>query len=871
MFNLFQTAIETLLFYHPAVWWVSSIVRQERENCCDDIAMEVCGRKNYATALANLESARARHSSHGDQHHLAMAADGGSLYRRIHRIVRPDENLNPLGRLLAALVAISALLLVIASLLPSNSAVVAAGPADVKSLGASTDASDEHGFASAGGEGDDVSGSDPKADGSARTYAGRISDKNGRPVSGVKVYTQNIFWSRQLKRQVLRELASTLSAEDGSYSLTFNPHKGSNQLVAVKEGYGPAIATAVTLRNIFEEGHSTLDLKLGATVPLTGRVVDTDGNPLNNVTVQIDQIALPESEQAVVDWITNEQPELFRGGDREATKTTMLMGEDPRVTSTAFPAVGVVRYGSAIPDRVTTSSDGSFRFAGLAESCRVFLTLSGPTIATRDAIVVTRNMKSVVAYAHGVRSGDYTHYGASPTLVGSPTQPIVGRVVDATTGQPLSGISVQVRRVGKDQWLRPNDRIIDTTNEEGRFHLTGAPLGGHHVIELHPPLDQPYFEVKRELPMASGSAPLECDFELPQTRWIHGRVTDEAGNPVVATMEFYPYRDNPHAEEFAKFDPHIAGKAPDDTVDSDENGYFRIKAIPGRSVLAAVARDHGDRPKYLPNRSDDLFERVGGDPMSQVYNGWSADYFDALVEVDFPEEADELTHDLVFKLGGTRTLNVSDNAGEPMHELYALGLAFPPHYRLEQLESSRLKVLGLHPKESRLVVLLDRERELGKVLYVDATASSDIEVRLLPCAIVTGSVVDEDGNGVENLLVGISAIKESSDKKSSDMWGRRLEPVTTEAGGKFRIPIPSGGLFRISAYSESGPNFSVFILPQPGARYNFGELKHEDKLNEADTARMLIGSGGADRPKSTDPTAVDPDNADEGSAGVEKR
>lgn len=36
--NLLQTTIETLLFYHPAVWWVSRQVRQEREHCCDDLA-----------------------------------------------------------------------------------------------------------------------------------------------------------------------------------------------------------------------------------------------------------------------------------------------------------------------------------------------------------------------------------------------------------------------------------------------------------------------------------------------------------------------------------------------------------------------------------------------------------------------------------------------------------------------------------------------------------------------------------------------------------------------------------------------------------------------------------------------------------------
>src|SRR3989441_361145 len=41
--NLIQSAIETLLFYHPAVWWASQQVREEREHCCDDLAVGVCG------------------------------------------------------------------------------------------------------------------------------------------------------------------------------------------------------------------------------------------------------------------------------------------------------------------------------------------------------------------------------------------------------------------------------------------------------------------------------------------------------------------------------------------------------------------------------------------------------------------------------------------------------------------------------------------------------------------------------------------------------------------------------------------------------------------------------------------------------------
>ncbi len=77
--NLFQTVVETALFFHPAVWWISREVRRERELCCDDIAVDVCDRLIYATALSTL--------AHLRPPSLALAATDGSLRDRIRRIV----------------------------------------------------------------------------------------------------------------------------------------------------------------------------------------------------------------------------------------------------------------------------------------------------------------------------------------------------------------------------------------------------------------------------------------------------------------------------------------------------------------------------------------------------------------------------------------------------------------------------------------------------------------------------------------------------------------------------------------------------------------------------------------------------------------
>jgi beta-lactamase regulating signal transducer with metallopeptidase domain len=127
--NLVQTLVETLFFFHPAVWWIGSRIRHERELCCDDLALSVCPNPAvYANALFQLEQQRSRLGQ------LAMALDGHqparTLRMRIARIlgepVADTANRGPFS-LAAAAAVLVVLLLPVPQLLASlNSGPTAA-------------------------------------------------------------------------------------------------------------------------------------------------------------------------------------------------------------------------------------------------------------------------------------------------------------------------------------------------------------------------------------------------------------------------------------------------------------------------------------------------------------------------------------------------------------------------------------------------------------------------------------------------------------------------------------------------------------------------------------------------------------------------
>ncbi|MBV9926613.1 MAG: M48 family metalloprotease [Acidobacteria bacterium] len=162
--NVLQTGVETLLFYHPAVWWVSRQIRAEREHVCDDMAVRVTGDvMTYARALTRIERLRTTASR------LAMAADGGSLRFRVSRLVEGPPRPRHLSPLLVGLFLAVALLTTVVcarAVLPKQHAVQSppwspAPAADAKT-GAGDGAASQGRGSTLSASGDETEGEDPE-------------------------------------------------------------------------------------------------------------------------------------------------------------------------------------------------------------------------------------------------------------------------------------------------------------------------------------------------------------------------------------------------------------------------------------------------------------------------------------------------------------------------------------------------------------------------------------------------------------------------------------------------------------------------------------------------------------------------------------
>lgn len=263
LINLLQNLSETVFFYHPALWWVSAVLRREREHCCDELAARALGdRAEYGRALLALEELR------GAAPTLALGAKGGSLLERIRRLAQlePTPRLGAGGVIGIALVA----------------AVIVG--ATVWGAGATQKASGreaEQKVVSGNGGATHIEPNSETAAGETptTTYKGTVVDPHGQPLADAHVRVYETFtWTEHF-------LAETRTDKNGRFEITGIPQEAEGRWFCKLIVSSPAFATRVMTPATIGESEISLEISLPEPSTVRGRVVDPQGEPVANADV----------------------------------------------------------------------------------------------------------------------------------------------------------------------------------------------------------------------------------------------------------------------------------------------------------------------------------------------------------------------------------------------------------------------------------------------------------------------------------------------------------------------------------------------------------------------------------------------------------
>ncbi len=140
-----QRLAETVLFYHPAVWWISSRISTEREICCDEVAVAATGRRvEYATALEGVARSALFATSPAPSTALAFGAPRQPTLERVRHVLglSPARPAWGWASGFGAIVVIATLFAVGCGLARSRNADELAQPKSSAALGAATRAAD---------------------------------------------------------------------------------------------------------------------------------------------------------------------------------------------------------------------------------------------------------------------------------------------------------------------------------------------------------------------------------------------------------------------------------------------------------------------------------------------------------------------------------------------------------------------------------------------------------------------------------------------------------------------------------------------------------------------------------------------------------
>jgi RNA polymerase sigma factor (sigma-70 family) len=650
--------------------------------------------------------------------------------------------------------------------------------------------------------------------GEAVEVSGLVVGPDAKPFAGARLFVV----TGGARKADLKVQATT--GADGRFRMRVSPAELERdaRLLATAAGHGPDWVLCQPGRGWPDQ----VRLRLFKEVPITGRLLNDEGQPLAGIDLQVLSVEKGTDGRDPTPQIYG--PQL----------TNAMVISKPETIGISAAALG-------LPGSVKTGKDGSFRLSGVGRGRLVRLALRAPNREHADLCVTT-------AFA-GVGSvgAPWGIYGHTFKHLVLPSRPIVGSVRDKRNGKPLAGIAVIAQASMPALETRFHGDVIGipartSTDDKGRFRLDG--IGKHDFYHLHaggsppsyyfphlPAGGSPYMgQDKLNIKDTPGLEPLTVDFELDRGVLLRGRLTDKVtGKPVQGWVSSVPLADNPNRKLFA-----VVGGA---QVQTAADGSFSFVAVPGPGLLLVKASrltswgpgmlntDEEDRYAWMHVHDDSLVRDLAavlGDPIA-------GGYWHAVVRIDPSAKDTEVTVGAIaLEPGQTRTGTVVGPDGKPLKGVLPFGLFALERFAVRgPLTTASFTAKGLSKRTPRPLLFIHPGTRLSKLEWVKADGEKPLTVRLEPPGTLTGRLVDPTGRP----LAGISIWPWTRDvvlNKHFPLTAVGSEVLSppgfrkTDADGKFRLE----GLLPAVKYDLWTSGRRAVQLTTGGVSVESGKVKH---------------------------------------------
>ncbi len=677
-------------------------------------------------------------------------------------------------------------------------------------------------------------------------FVGRVIGPDGEPVPGAKLFiTQNDASPREtgpVRASSSADGRFEFDAADMTYvGIDGLATRCRALLIATADQYCPGwVATwgeprgaHVTSRSDPKKDADLIVRLARSDVPIHGRLLDPKGQPLSGARVRVLSISVPREGGFDADL------KRFEAAKRE--------GWWPFNYDQSLQEPAVL---PGVATEATTDKDGRFRLAGLGRDRMAALHVTSRGVVDTYLTVMTRDAPDIVSDrdADGYPRGNMV-LGAGFTLRLRPGRTVRGIVRDRETRTPIAGM-----------WVGESSSALNAStgsdypfksDANGRYEITGIdPATRDLEVMAVPQPGQSYFMARAKVGERSG-AMIDCLRGIP----FRLKLVDEAGSPVVAEVKFHPVMPNPHAVSVLPHD-WTYGYAVSRAAMTAKGVYEGVVIAGPGAVMVKLSGRSDYRPAHVdpkaffaPGRTEwtnqEQITAYGTHDTLIIGNCWDDQHdYAAILLVNPPEGSKPLDLSATVVRDVPRQVTILDPEGKPVVGVQTRGLTAHPWDHEPPLRAARVPVTKLHPTRSRRITFLKEDRKLIGCLLARGDGEEPYTVRLKPWATVTGRIVDENGNPLEQKqpqpLVNAAAVVLAPNAKleiatRDDPHAGTLPDTGTDEKGRFRIERLVPGLrYSCDMYREAGWYAGVAfenLVLEPGETRDLGDIRSKTPVD----------------------------------------